>query len=189
LKEEFLNPRLFIVTGGPGAGKTTLLHELARRGFVCASEVAREIIQEQVQTGGRALPWLDTTAFTRLMLQRSIDSYLRYRDVEGPAFSDRGLPDTLCYARLIGLQDSFEIREACVRYRYAKLVFLAPPWEEIYHTDNERKQDFAEAARTYENMEEVYRECGYECLVLPEATPEKRAEFVIESVKRVSPGR
>jgi predicted ATPase len=50
------NPNLFVVSGGPGSGKTTVLQELARRGFPFAPEVARQIIQEQVHSGGTALP-------------------------------------------------------------------------------------------------------------------------------------
>jgi len=46
------NPKLFVVSGGPGAGKTTTLLELAKLGFPFAPEVARQIIQEQMQSGG-----------------------------------------------------------------------------------------------------------------------------------------
>ena len=127
-----INPNLFVVSGGPGSGKSTVLQELARRGFPFASEVARQIIQEQIQAGGTALPWGDREAYTRLMLQRSIESYLQYTPALQPMFSDRGIPDTLCYARLIGLCDDGFIQDACRRFRYAPLVFLAPPWKEIY---------------------------------------------------------
>ena len=66
------NPNLFVVSRGPESGKTTVLHELASLGFAFAPEVARQIIREQVQSGGTALPWRDREAYTRLMLQRSI---------------------------------------------------------------------------------------------------------------------
>ena len=71
-----------------------------------------------------------------------------------------GIPDTLCYARMIGLANDEAIRSACEIYRYAPRVFIAPPWREIYETDSERKQDFDEAARTYDVMFQVYEECG-----------------------------
>ena len=66
------NPNLFVVSGDPESGKTTVLHELASLGFARAPEVARQIIREQAQSGGTALPWRDREAYTRLMLQRSI---------------------------------------------------------------------------------------------------------------------
>ncbi|MGA8868626.1 MAG: AAA family ATPase [Candidatus Sulfotelmatobacter sp.] len=173
------NNHLFVLTGGPGSGKTTVLLALEKHGFTFAREVARQIIQEQVQAGGTALPWLDTQLYTRLMLERSIEGYRQNTPTSAPRFSDRGIPDTLCYARLIGLADDEFIRQACGRYRYASPVFIAPPWPEIYQTDSERKQTFAEAVRTHEQMSAVYRDCGYELVELPKLPPEGRAGFIM----------
>src|SRR5690349_13094166 len=97
------NPNLFVITGGPGAGKTTVLRELEKRGFLCAPEVAREIIKEQIHEGGSALPWKDRQLFTELMLERSIDSYRQHTPAATLTFSDRGIPDSLSYACLIDL--------------------------------------------------------------------------------------
>jgi predicted ATPase len=174
-----VNANLFVVTGGPGCGKTTVLLELQRHGFPFASEVARQIIQEQVVSGGKALPWQDRALYTRLMLKRSIESYEQHTPAVATTFTDRGIPDTLTYARLIGLADDFAIRQACEEYRYAPLVFVAPPWEVIYKTDNERKQDFAEAVRTHELNAGVYRECGYELVELPLVSVAARADFIV----------
>jgi len=173
------NPNLFVLTGGPGAGKTTVLVELEKRGYRVAPEVARQIIQEQVRDGGTALPWANRRLYTNLMLARSVESYRAHTPSSQPAFCDRGIPDTLGYARLIGLEEDAEIRIACDQYRYAGSVFLAPPWQEIYQTDRERKQDFAEAVRTYETIARVYQECGYEIVELPKSTPRARAEFIL----------
>jgi predicted ATPase len=178
------NANLFVISGGPGAGKTTVIRELAKFGYSHSPEVARQIIQEQVQNGGVALPWKDREAYTQLMLQRSIESYLKHAPYLQPIFSDRGIPDTLCYARLIGLKDEEVIRTACKQYRYAPIVFLAPPWKEIYQTDSERKQDFAEAERTFGVMTTVYTECGYTVLELPRSTPLARALFVLETLQK-----
>jgi len=134
------NPNLFVVSGGPESGKTTVLHELASLGFACAPEVARQIIREQAQSGGTALPWRDREAYTRLMLQRSIESYRTQTPASCLVFSDRGIPDVLCYPQLIGLSDPGFILDACRQYRYGPVVFLAPPWKEIYETDNEENR-------------------------------------------------
>ena len=95
--------KLIVISGGPGAGKTTLLEELRRRGYTCSAEVARKIIQEQVASDGRAVPWDDREEYSKLMLLRSIDSWQEHAAAQGTIFFDRGIPDALCYVRLVGL--------------------------------------------------------------------------------------
>jgi len=171
---------LYVITGGPGAGKTTVLRELEQQGLGCALEVARQMIQEQVRDGGTALPWADRILYTRLMLERSVQAYRQHARGLHPTFFDRGIPDTLGYARLIGLRVDQFIRRACDQYRYASPVFLAPAWREIYETDSERKQDFDEAERTCALIAETYQQCGYEVVEIPRATPKARAEFIVK---------
>lgn len=79
-----------------------------------------------ISVGGKALPWSDREAYTHIMLQRAVESYLEYAFTSKPTFFDRGIPDTLCYARLIGMREETLILNACHQYRYAPLVFLAP---------------------------------------------------------------
>lgn len=176
------NPNLYVITGGPGCGKTTVLLELEKRGFGYAPEVARQIIQEQVESGGNVAPWGDQQRYTELMLERSVESYLQHTPAGKPTFSDRGIPDSLCYARLIGLADEDGLRRACDQYRYARRVFYAPAWQKIYETDTERKQDFAEAVRTAQLMRTVYEECGYEIVELPKIPVNERAEFILATL-------
>jgi len=175
--------KLVVISGGPGAGKTTLLFELERRGFRCAAEVARQIIQEQMRDGGDALPWGDRERYCRLMLERSVASYREQAATgttfAGSTFFDRGIPDTLCYARLIGSPLTDEILTACQGYRYTTLAFLAPPWQEIYATDVARKQSYDEAVRTYGLMVEAYVDCGYEVVEIPRVDPAQRADFIL----------
>jgi predicted ATPase len=173
------NSNLVVITGGPGVGKTTLLRELERKGFCCVPEVAREIIRQQVASGGDAVPWANTRRYTELMLKGSIESYLTHRAAERTTFFDRGIPDVLCYARIIKLRKTEQIESACDSFRYNPTVFIAPPWREIYSTDEERMQTFEEVVETHVLMVEAYGSCGYQLVELPRVSAAERAEFVI----------
>jgi predicted ATPase len=63
---------------------------------------------------------------------------------------------------------------------FRTLVFLAPPWPEIYVTDTERRQDVDEARRTYEAVVEVYAAQGYDLVELPRADPRGRLAYVLD---------
>jgi predicted ATPase len=104
---------------------------------------------------------------------------------QGLPFSNRGIPDTLCYARLIGSPLENEIFTACDRCRYMVRVFLAPPWQEIYTTDTERKQTYDEVIKTYGLMVEAYEDCGYDVVEIPRASPTQRADFILDMLSSV----
>ena len=176
--------KLVVISGGPGAGKTALIEELRRRGYSCSSEVARQIIQEQMSAGGDALPWADRERYARLMLDRSVAA-VKVSSLTGvPIFFDRGIPDTLCYVRLAGLSHELEQDAVamCERHRYWRRVFMAPPWREIYETDSERKQSFDEAVKTFSLMQKTYEVCRYEVVVLPRTSVEERVELILAEV-------
>lgn len=176
-----------VISGGPGAGKTALLEELRRRGYACSDEVARRIIREQVEADGDALPWANRENYSRLMLARSVVAWREDAAADGITFFDRGVPDTLGYVRLVELSElECEVAAMCMLFRYWRFVFLAPPWREIYENDQERRQDFDEAIRTYERMERTYRECGYEVVPIPLAPIAERAEFVLAEIAKRS---
>lgn len=179
--------RLVVVTGGPGSGKTTLIDALEAAGYARTIEAGRAIIQEEVAAGGSALPWADREAFAERMLDRDLRTYATVRTVaeshDGLVFFDRGVPDVIGYRRLVGLPLPRALEEAARRLRYHPRVLLAPPWPEIFHGDDERKQDFAEAVRTFEAMRTVYGEYGYEVMELPRATVAERVAFVLAKVR------
>lgn len=183
VQTQIANPNLFVITGGPGAGKTTLLRELERRGFCCVPEIAREIIRQQVAAQGGALPWADAFRYTQSMLARSVACYQQYASASRVTFIDRGIPDVLCYAQLINLEARAAIQSACESYRYNSRVFIAPPWKEIYSTDEERKETFADAVKVYARMVEVYRQCSYNLIEMPRLSAIARADFVLASLE------
>lgn len=181
---KIIHSNYYVITGGPGAGKTTLIKELENRGYSFVPEGAREIIGRQIETGGDALPWGDTVRYTQLMLEWSISDFTRYGASDELRFFDRGIPDVLAYNRLTGNSLLGGLAEAVELYRYNPLVFVLPPWEDIYCTDSERKQNFQEAVATFGMLKTVYRDCGYHLIEVPEGSPENRAAFVLENAGR-----
>lgn len=174
---------LFVVTGGPGAGKTTLLAALAALGHAVMPEAGRAIIRDQLAIDGSALPWRDQALFAELMLNFDLRSHGEAQTGSTPVFFDRGVPDSIGYLRLCGLPVPAHLDRAARAFRYSPLVFAAPPWREIYAQDAERKQDFAEAERTYEAVTAAYCDQGYELAELPRADVETRVAFVLERVR------
>jgi len=163
-----------------------LLIELEKKNFKCISEVAREIIKEQIKIDGEALPWKNKELFKQLMHERSIDDYNRINDNYNEIFFfDRGILDTLSYARLIYSKITGEMENDAKYYRYNKKVFALPPWFEIYKTDNERKQTWEEAVQTYETIIKTYREYNYEILEVPKTPIDNRVEFILENIMSV----
>jgi predicted ATPase len=59
-------------------------------------------------------------------------------------------------------------------------VFITPPWREIFQQDNERKQDFDEAIRTYDALVATYTAYGYALIEIPFAPIAERVRFVLE---------
>jgi predicted ATPase len=174
-------PPFYVITGGPGSGKTTVLAELVRRGHICIPEDARALIQEQVASNGRALPWSDAPRFAELLMQRSVSTWNRFASVRpaAPTYFDRGVGDAFTCADLIGHTLSEHLREQANACRYRNPVFLAPWWPAIYSTDSERRQSIEEAERNEHAVVKTYTDLGYDIVRLPLASPRERADFIL----------
>ncbi len=174
--------RFTIITGGPGAGKTSLIEELRRRGFAGTQEAGRAIVRDQTMIGGPALHTADNALFAELMLAWEMRSYrIAEEEPARAVFFDRGIPELSGYLRMLGRPVPAHMAAAARMFSYRPRVFVAPPWPEIYETDAERKQDFAEAVATCEAVRAAYAEYGYEPVTLPLDTIARRADFVLAS--------
>jgi len=169
---------LYVISGGPGAGKTTLLAALRRAGFAASAEVSRQLIREQVARGSGRLPWLDLAGFAELALARMAARHRQAARRGGTTFFDRGIPDILAYLEVAGLPVPPAYYAAAAAYPYASLVFLAPPWAEIYVNDAERWQTFAEAEALCHALRRTYQHLGYAVRELPRAPVADRVDFV-----------
>lgn len=176
--------RFFVLTGGPGSGKTTLVSALAKAGHATSVEAGRGIIRDQAAIGGTALPWHEPALFAELMLSWEMRSHAIAMATSGPVWFDRGVPDVIGYACLVGLPVPAHFASAAQEFRYNRRVFILPHWPEIFTQDSERKQDDDEAMRTHAAMVESYTACGYDLVEVPRAPVEERLAFVLERCRQ-----
>jgi len=174
---------LFVVTGGPGSGKTSIIDALGEAGYERMVEAGRSIIQDQVLVGGEALPWQNPAAYAELMLSWEMRSYHLALPLTGPIFFDRGVPDIVGYLRTINLTVPSSLARAAEIFRYNSRVFIAPPWPDIFTQDEERRQSFDEAVRTYEAMVETYTGYGYTLIEIPRLSVPERVRFILETLE------
>ena len=172
---------VYVITGGPGFGKSILIEKLHDRGFKVGGEVARQIIEDQTTSGGELLPWKDAAGFEKRVMEARI-AFLKSVDVIDVAFSDRGLPDQAAFSIYKGKEISPELKLALKENHYAKKVYLTPPWRQIYQNDPVRSETYIEAEKIHGFIVETYLLYGYEVIVLPKVSPEKRIEFILKSL-------
>ena len=59
---------------------------------------------------------------------------------------------------------------------------MAPPWPEIYETDNERRHNLDAGVVEYERLIDACPALGYEVTILPKVGVAERAEFVLRTL-------
>lgn len=169
--------RHIVISGCSAGGKSTLLVELARTGFATVPEPGRRIVEEERRGDGLALPWVNLAAFASRALQLAAHDRSQMLGHDGWVFFDRGLVDAAVALQHATGQAAKDVLAAYDRY--SSVVFLTPPWPEIYVTDDERQHGFAEAVAEYSRLLFSYRELGYEVCILPKVSVLDRADYVI----------
>lgn len=177
--EGIIERKNFVVLSGcSGGGKSTLLAELARRGFKTVAETGRQIVKDQLATGGRGLPWVDLNQFLELALSKNTFNYTSTASDQGYVFFDRSIIDTV---QNNGSQ-STRFRETALKFRYHHTVFLVPPWQEIYQVDAERKHTFEDGVKEYEELLKKYDEFNYHIEIIPKLSISQRADWLLEKL-------
>lgn len=164
-----------VVSGCSGGGKSTLLAELARRGYSVVPEPGRQIVKEQTAINGDALPWSNLEKFLELALSRYLFLFNSQKEQQQPIFFDRGIVDAV----QLGISQPPYFQNAAEKFRYNRLVFLVPPWEEIFTGDAERKHDFETAKKEFEELLIKYKSFGYETVLVPKLPVNERADFIL----------
>lgn len=169
-----MSARRILITGCSGAGKSTLLAELARRGQDTVKEPGRRVIRAETRMGGKGRPWENAERFAKLCLKMAIADWDGVR--AGTVFYDRGVLDA---ALLLDRMGQADVAAGYLKsYPYDGTVVLAPPWENLFRSDPDRRQSFADAMDEYVSITEALARLGYEARLLPEAGVAERAEWV-----------
>lgn len=164
-----------VITGGPCSGKTSIIEALKQKGHYCFDEVSREIIQSMnIKTSFKNIDFEET-----VFKKRKAD-YLNAP--QGISFYDRSMLDNIAYLRKNKHNIPKHFQEDCNNYRYHSTVFITPPWEDIYHKDNERLEDFEEAIRIFEALKKIYIESNYNLIELPRLSNKERIVYILNKI-------
>ncbi|OWJ68475.1 AAA family ATPase [Inquilinus limosus] len=172
--------RYVVISGCSGGGKSTLLAELGRRGHAVVEEPGRRIVQQELERGGQALPWVDGPTFARRAIAMALADRAAAGIWLGWVFFDRGLIDAASALQHMTGEPALETLAR--PYPYHRRVFLTPPWPEIYGTDPERRHGLDAAMEEYERLLRDYPALGYEVVILPKTSVARRADFVLRTL-------
>ncbi len=177
-----MNKEIVVIIGGPGTGKTTIIDGLLAKGYCCYPEISREVTMEAKKQGIEQLFLENPLLFSELLLEgRKKQFNNAVAETQDVVFLDRGIPDVLAYMHYIG--DSYPVffDLACREHIYTK-IFLLPPWEEIYVSDDQRYENFEQAKLIYNHLTETYQKYGYNLIEVPKGTLEERIHYIINQL-------
>ncbi|MFM7017699.1 AAA family ATPase [Flavobacterium sp.] len=177
-----MNKEIVVIIGGPGTGKTTIIEGLLAKGYCCYPEISREVTLEAKKQGIEQLFLENPLLFSELLLEgRKKQFHNAHKEPHDIVFLDRGIPDVLAYMHYIGDSYPAFFDQACREHIYTK-IFLLPPWEEIYISDNERYENFEQAKLIYNHLTETYQKYGYHLIEVPKGTVEERISFILNQL-------
>jgi predicted ATPase len=67
-------------------------------------------------------------------------------------------------------------------FRYARKVFMTPPWPELFRTDSERIHSYADAVAEYAPLMQAYERLGHEVVILPKISVKERVDFILKEL-------
>ncbi|MFP2997529.1 ATP-binding protein [Spongiivirga sp. MCCC 1A20706] len=175
-----------VITGGPGTGKTSVINLLEEMGYTCLHEVIRTMtleakkLGEIADTASNPIDAVDDSlAFNKKILHQRIDQYrIALENDHELTFLDRGVPDVIAYMDFFDQEYNELFINACEQCVYDK-VFILPPWEGIYISDNERFETFEEATAIYHHLVDAYKRFNFDLIEVPLLSVNKRVNFIL----------
>lgn len=177
-----MKTRKIVITGGPGTGKSSIIHKLEERGEKCLHEVSRQVTLEAQREGIDQLFLEKPLLFSEKLLEGRLNQHTHAESLEAPhVFIDRGLPDVVAYMDYFDTEYPDLFHHTCKKYRYDR-VFILPPWQEIYTSDNERYESFEQALKISSYLYSTYKKYGYEPIEVPKLSVEERTTFILNKI-------
>lgn len=164
-----------VITGAPCSGKSTVIRALEKRGYPVAHETARELIEEGIKAGKHPDDIRrDPLAFQQRVLEAKLAMERRLSEAD-MVFMDRGIPDSIAYFQLWGL-DPTEPMAHARQVRYRRIFFfeslpLVP--------DAARNEPPETVARIGTLLLSAYRKAGYPIIRVPSLPVAARVDLVL----------
>ncbi len=172
-----------VITGGPGTGKSTIIEELTKLKYTCMPEISREITLNAKKKGIDQLFLKKPLLFSQLLLDGRKKQYLDANEKNKEMiFFDRGIPDVHGYMNYLGVTYPKKYIDISNKHRYSK-VFMMPPWEEIYATDNERYESYEQSLAIYNHLKKTYLRLNYDIVEVPIGSVLERVRFILNTIQ------
>ena len=177
-----MQKEIIVIIGGPGTGKSTLIEGLKAKGFCCYPEISREVTLEAKKQGIEQLFLEKPLLFSELLLEGRKKQFTNAQnEPHDIIFIDRGIPDVLAYMHYIGDSYPASFDVICKEHVYSK-IFILPPWEEIYISDEARYENYEQAKLIQDHLIETYQGYGYNLIEVPKETVDKRILFILDKI-------
>jgi predicted ATPase len=168
-----------VISGCSGGGKSSLLRELADRGYRVFAEPGRQIVKEQNFIGGDGIPSKDARKFSELCVSRAMHNMIIAAATTAHVFFDRSIIDNVSGLQQLPGGAPVEMLKAMETFRYARKVFMTPPWPELFRTDAERTHSYEVAIAEYATLVPAYERLGHEVILLPKVSVTERVDFIL----------
>ena len=180
-----MNTKKIVIAGGPSTGKTSVIKGNEDAGFKCFHEISREITLQARKEGIEQLFLTDPLLFSKRILEGRLQQYKDSNlHEEAIIFFDRGLPDVVAYLDCFGTSYPDEFSKICQENLY-DIIFLLPPWKEIHTADNERYENFEEALRIHDCLQNAYESFGYTVIEVPKVPIDDRVDFILKELNSI----
>ena len=103
-------------------------------------------------------------------------------DTTSYVFFDRSIVDNINGLMRMPSGAPAYMLTALEKFRYARKVFMTPPWAELFRADAERTHSYEASVAEYETLGPAYERLGHEVVVLPKVSVKERVDFILKEL-------